>query len=110
MASKQKRPSQQKRNVKDNQVCDDFGLLCSNLSLIIKESSLRLLHLGTFPSQDVKKNSVNNANTVTKDFLVFSQPIIFEGALLTSAISGRRYHPHGSTTQHGRRHLVVPLL
>ena len=34
------------------------------------------------------------ANAVTKDFLLFSQPYIHEGALLTSTKSGRRLYVH----------------
>ncbi|KOO52848.1 hypothetical protein Ctob_011896 [Chrysochromulina tobinii] len=34
------------------------------------------------------------ANTVTKDFLTFSQPFIHEGALLSSSTSGRRLFIH----------------
>ena len=39
-------------------------------------------------------NTVNTANTVTKDFLIFSQPFIHEGALLSSTSSGRRLYIH----------------
>ena len=41
-----------------------------------------------------KKAAVSNANTVTQDFLVFSQPIVHEGALLSSSESGRRLYIH----------------
>ena len=37
---------------------------------------------------------MSNANTVTKDFLLFSQPVIHEGALLSSTGSGRRLYIH----------------
>ena len=37
---------------------------------------------------------VHGANTVTKDFLVLSQPFIHEGMLLSSAKTGRRVYIH----------------
>ena len=37
---------------------------------------------------------MSNANTVTQDFLLFSQPMIHEGALLSSTDSGRRLYVH----------------
>ena len=37
---------------------------------------------------------MSNANTVTQDFLLFSQPMIHEGALLSSTESGRRLYIH----------------
>ena len=37
---------------------------------------------------------MQGANTVTKDFLLFSQPFIHEGALLSSSVSGRRLYVH----------------
>ena len=41
-----------------------------------------------------KKAAVSNANTVTQDCLLFSQPVIHEGALLSSSESGRRLYIH----------------
>ena len=38
--------------------------------------------------------NIRGANTVTKDFLCFSQPFIHEGALLSSSSSGRRLYIH----------------
>ena len=35
--------------------------------------------------QGAKTAKMNSANTVTKDFLLFSQPMLHEGALLSSA-------------------------
>jgi hypothetical protein len=48
------------------------------------------------PARDVSRHADNlrGANTVTKDFLQFSQPFIHEGALLTSSSSGRRLYIH----------------
>ena len=40
------------------------------------------------------RHEVSGANSVTKEFLLFSQPYIFEGALLSSSISGRRLYVH----------------
>ena len=37
---------------------------------------------------------MSNANTVTKEFLLFSQPFIHEGALVASSASGRRLYIH----------------
>ena len=52
-------------------------------------STQRGLASGKGPSS----KDVAGANTVTKDFLLFSQPYILEGALLTAS-SGRRVYIH----------------
>ena len=45
-------------------------------------------------AQAIHRDKVHGANTVTKDFLLFSQPFIHEGVLLSSSISGRRLYVH----------------
>ena len=46
------------------------------------------------PSERQHRDNVKGANEVTKDFLLFSQPYIHEGALLSSSTSGRRLYIH----------------
>lgn len=45
-------------------------------------------------AQAIHRDKVHGANTVTKEFLLFSQPYILEGALLSSSTSGRRLYVH----------------
>ena len=40
------------------------------------------------------RDKISGANSVTKEFLIFSQPYIDEGALLSSSVSGRRLYVH----------------
>ena len=44
-------------------------------------------------TQAIHRDKIS-ANTVTKEFLLFSQPFIYEGALLSSSTSGRRFYVH----------------
>eukprot|EP00965_Chrysotila_dentata_P114633 3788855-Pleurochrysis_carterae.AAC.5 len=45
-------------------------------------------------AEEQRKVSVNSANTITKDFLLLSQPVIHQGVLIASASSGRRLYVH----------------
>ena len=46
------------------------------------------------PKAAPNKSAISSANTVTKDFLLFSEPFLHEGALLSSSVSGRRLYIH----------------
>ena len=48
----------------------------------------------TTPTDATRTANLNSANTVTKDFLVLSQPFMHAGLLIASASSGRRWYVH----------------
>lgn len=58
------------------------------------------------PTEATRTASMHSANTITKDFLLLSQPFVHAGILIASASSGRCRAPHApiDALAHARRH------